>query len=172
MYVHYTMQIVGTSSLSLNRDDNRNLTYKLLVATGCGELKYCRLVSCRSSSNLGYELNGSRVRNVGRLTYILLVRAAPEICLYHRKSKKEKKSYNFSKVFFANLCDFWQKRTHSSALLMKLLIANLFCNHQNKNERRSCFAHHSVSALVSARSVSGALELVANQYIVHTQVRM
>jgi hypothetical protein len=81
--------------------------------------------------------------------YILLARAAPAIWLNkHRSSEKVFGTKILEKsalIGFAH--DFFELRS--------------FSNHQDKNERRSCFAHPLVSALTSARSMSGALELVA-----------
>ena len=86
----------------------------------------------------------------GTVAYILLACAAPAIW------------YNDHKNGFCHI-NFWKK----NALIRfahEIFELRSFFNHQDKNERRSCFARHFVSALTSARSMNGALELVANEH--------
>ena len=55
----------------------------------------------------------------------------------------------------------FEKKNALITFAHEIIDCQSFFNHQNENELRSCFAHHFLSALVSARSMSGALELVA-----------
>ncbi len=78
---------------------------------------------------------------------ILLARAAPAIL--HRKRQKKKKNAN--------------RISKKNALLTfthGFIERKSFCDPQNENERRSWSVHCLVNAIMSARSMSGALELV------------